>query len=115
MPLLDRPLVVLIDQASVSGAEATAAVRDLGLGRLVGERTAGIVAGAGLPYALDDGSVLLIDTSFARGADGEILDGIGVPPDDETPPTAAELSSGQDPALDQTIADLAGQSASPPG
>ncbi len=110
MPLLNQPPIVLIDHASVSGADAAAAaMRDLGLGRLVGERTGGIVAGAGIPYSLDDGSVLLIDTSFARGADGEILDGIGVPPNDETPPpTAADLSAGEDPGIVQAMADLAG-------
>ncbi|HTE83493.1 MAG TPA: S41 family peptidase [Dehalococcoidia bacterium] len=109
MPLLHQPLVMLIDRASVSAAEATAAaVRDLGLGRLVGQRTAGVVAGAGIPYSLDDGSLLFVDTSFGRGADGEILDGIGVPPDDETPaPTSADLSSGGDPAIIQALVVLA--------
>jgi hypothetical protein len=53
----------------------------------------GVAASAGVPFRLDDGSVLTIDTAFILGPRGEIIDGVGVPADQTAPPpTAAELS-----------------------
>jgi carboxyl-terminal processing protease len=111
--LLHQPLVVLVDGGSLSAAEVAAAdVRDLRLGRVVGERTAGVVAGAGLPFVLDDSSVLTIDTAAAFGPDGEIIDDIGVPVDREAPlPTPAQLSDGQDPGITAAVRELAIQRA----
>jgi carboxyl-terminal processing protease len=108
VPLLHQRLVVLIDGGSVSASELmAAAVRDLHLGHLVGERTAGVAAGAGLPFLLDDGSVLRIDTAFLLGPNAEIIDGIGVPADQAVPLTsAADLSSGSDPGIAQALRDL---------
>jgi carboxyl-terminal processing protease len=107
--LLEQPLVMLVDGGSLSAAEIAAAdMRDLGLGRLVGERTAGVVAGAGLPFVLDDGSVLTIDTAAGFGPDGEIIDGIGVPVDDEAAlPTPDQLARGQDPGITAALRELA--------
>jgi carboxyl-terminal processing protease len=107
--LLGQQLVMLVDGGSLSAAEMAAAdVRDVHLGRLVGERTAGVVAGAGLPFVLDDGSVLAIDTAAAFGPDGEIVDDIGVPVDRQAPlPTAAQLSAGQDPGISIALGELA--------
>jgi carboxyl-terminal processing protease len=107
--LVDQPLVMLVDGGSLSAAEIAAAdVRDLGLGRLVGARTAGIVAGAGLPFGLDDGSVLAIDTAAGFGPDGEIIDGIGVPVDRQAPlPTPDQLARGQDPGITAALRELA--------
>ena len=108
VPLLQRPVVLLVDGASLSAADQTsAAFRDLHVGRLVGERTAGVVAGPARPFALDDGSILAITTGFNRGPNGEIVDKVGVPVDDPTPlPSAADLSAGRDPAVDQGLRDL---------
>jgi carboxyl-terminal processing protease len=107
--LLDQPLVLLVDGGSLSAAETAAAdVKDLRLGSVIGERTAGIVAGAGLPFVLDDGSVLAIDTAAALGPDGEIIDGIGVPVDRQAPlPTPLQLARGQDPAITAALHELA--------
>jgi carboxyl-terminal processing protease len=104
LPLLHLPLVVLIDGACFSACEATAAaVHDLRLGRLVGERTGGKVAGPAGPWLLADGGLIEMPTTFMRGVDGEIVDGIGVPPDVAAPVTAGALSAGRDPALDQAL------------
>jgi carboxyl-terminal processing protease len=107
--LLDQPLVMLVDGGSLSAAEIAAAdVRDLGLGRLVGERTAGIVAGAGLPFVLDDGSVLTVNTAAGFGPDGEIIDGIGVPVDRQAAlATPDQLARGQDPGITAALRELA--------
>jgi carboxyl-terminal processing protease len=106
--LLQQPLVMLIDGGSLSAAEIAAAdVRDLRLGSLVGERTAGVVAGAGLPFALDDGSVLAIDTAAAYGPNREIIDDIGVPADQAAPlPTPRQLGRGQDPGITTALRKL---------
>jgi carboxyl-terminal processing protease len=107
MPPVHVPLVVLIDRGCASACDVTAAaVRDLHLGRLVGERTAGDAAGPAVPWFLGDGGILLIPVGFMHGAGGEIVDGIGVPPDEAAPATAAALSAGHDPALEQAQRDL---------
>lgn len=107
MPLVHAPLLVLIDRGCASACDVTAAaIRDLRLGRLVGERSAGDAAGPAQPWFLDDGGLLQIPVAFMRGARGEIVDGIGVPPDQPAPATAAALSAGRDPALEQARRDL---------
>jgi carboxyl-terminal processing protease len=108
--LIHQPLAVLVDGGSMSAAEAAAAdVRDLHLGVLVGARTAGVIAGAGIPFVLNDRSVLTIDTAAAFGPDGEIIDGIGVPVDDSAPlPTPTQLSDGHDPAITAALRALTG-------
>ncbi len=109
MPLLHVPLVVLIDRGCASACDVVAAaIHDLHLGRLVGERTAGDAAGPAQPWFLGDGSVLEIPVAFMRGAHGEIVDGIGVPPDDAAPLTAAALSAGHDPGIERALRDLQG-------
>jgi len=109
MPLLGVPLVALIDRGCASACDVTAAaIHDLRLGRLVGERTAGDVAGPAEPWFLGDGGVLQIPVAFMRGAKGEIEDGIGVPPDEEVAASPAALSAGRDIVLDRALADLGG-------
>ncbi|HZS88421.1 MAG TPA: S41 family peptidase [Chloroflexota bacterium] len=107
MPLLSVPLAVLIDRGCASACDVmAAAIHDLHLGRLIGERTAGDAAGPAYPWFLDDGGVLEIPAAFMRGANGEIVDGIGVPPDEPVPATPAALSAGHDPALGRALRDL---------
>jgi carboxyl-terminal processing protease len=109
MPLIQVPLVVLIDRGCASACDVTAAaIRDLHLGRLVGERTAGDAAGPAEPWFLADGGILEIPVAFMRGANGEIVDGIGVPPDEAAPVTAATLAAGDDPGIDRALHDLQG-------
>lgn len=110
VPLLRVPLIALIDGACASACDATAMdIHDLHLGRLIGERTAGAVSGPATFWGLDDGSAIEMPDLFMRGPDGEIVDGIGVPPDEETPLTAAALSGGHDPVLDRALHALQGR------
>lgn len=105
VPLMHLALAVLTDRRCASACDAFAgAVRDLGIGSLVGTRTAGAIAGAALSYFLNDGSVLQITAMLSLGVHGEMLNGIGVAPNYEAPLTAQELSRGQDPALAKAIA-----------
>jgi carboxyl-terminal processing protease len=104
MPLVHVPLVVLIDRGCASACDVVAAaVHDLRLGTLVGERTAGDAAGPATAWFLNDGGVLQIPVAFMRGAHGEIVDGIGVPPDVAAPVSAAALSAGHDPGIEQAL------------
>lgn len=103
VPLLHQPLAVLIDGGSASSSEIVAGtVRDFGLGRLIGERTGGALAGAEF-FGLGDGGGMEITEAHILGPKGERIDGIGVPPDDRVPTTAADLSAGHDPAVDQAV------------
>lgn len=107
LPLFHLHLVALIDRGCASACDATSMdIHDLHLGRLVGERTAGAVSGPSLNFSLDDGSLLSVPLAFMQGPAGEIPDGIGVPPDDQVYPTAAELASGHDPILEKALQDL---------
>ncbi|WP_439680992.1 S41 family peptidase [Embleya sp. MST-111070] len=102
-PLLHLPMVTLTDDGCASACEAFATgVKDLHLGTLIGTRTAGVNSGPARLYALaDNTSAIRFPSQRAIGANGEIVDGIGVPPDIYAPLTAADRSTGQDPALAQ--------------
>ncbi|MBE3010275.1 PDZ domain-containing protein [Microbispora sp. NEAU-D428] len=100
VPLLGLRLVVLTDRACASACEDfSAAVKDNGLGALVGTRTAGAVSGPAEPYLLDDGGVLLLPKVRHLGPARELIDTIGVPVDHEAPMTALDLAKGRDPGL----------------
>jgi len=104
-PLLHLPLAVLTDRNCLSACEAfSGAVKDLHLGTLIGTRTAGIVAGPGLAWALDDGSTLGLPATHDLSADHELIDGIGVAPDYYIPVTAQDLATGQDPDIAKALA-----------
>jgi len=108
-PLLHLPLVVLIDRDCVSACEAFAgAVKDLRLGTLVGTRTAGLVSAPAIAYQLNDGSLLYLPARHELGADHELINGIGVPPDYNLPLTGWDLSTGHDPGLAKALALLGG-------
>ncbi|NUP33454.1 MAG: peptidase, partial [Streptomycetaceae bacterium] len=103
VPLLSLPMVTLTDDGCASACEVFATgIKDLRLGTLVGTRTAGVNSGPARLYALNDNtSAIRFPSQRAIGADGEIVDGIGVPPDIYAPLTAADVSTGKDPALAQ--------------
>jgi carboxyl-terminal processing protease len=104
VPLLHQPLVVLTNRRCASACEELAgAVKDLGIGKLVGTRTAGAIAGVASGYFLNDGSTLGITMQFGLGAKGEKLDGIGVAPDYLLPLTAQDLSAGHDPDIEKAM------------
>jgi len=91
-----KPLVVLVNKNSASGAEIIAAgVRASGVGTVMGAQTAGCV-GIGQPRELPDGGLLLVTIARMEDAKtGEPLNGPGkgVVPDKLV---AAEQSSGTD-------------------
>ncbi|MES4905901.1 MULTISPECIES: S41 family peptidase [unclassified Streptomyces] len=107
-PLLNLPMVTLTDDGCASACEVFATgVKDLHLGALVGTRTAGVNSGPAHLYALNDHTSLIrLPSQRVIGANGEIIDGIGVPPDHYAPLTAADVSTGKDPALDKATAIL---------
>ncbi|WP_225849999.1 S41 family peptidase [Streptomyces sp. HPF1205] len=103
-PLLQLPMVTLTDDGCASACEVFATgVKDLHLGTLVGTRTAGVNAGPAFLYALNDGNLIRMPSQHVVGANGEIIDGVGVPPDHYAPLTAADLSGGKDPSLDKAV------------
>lgn len=91
-----KPLVVLVNKNSASGAEIIAAgVRANGVGTVMGDRTAGCV-GIGQPRELPDGGLLLVTIARMEDAKtGEPLNGPGkgVLPDK---PVAADANAGSD-------------------
>jgi carboxyl-terminal processing protease len=100
IPLLSLRLVALIDRGCASACEDfSAAVKDLGLGALVGTRTAGGVAGPASSYLLDDNSVLRLPEKHHLGPNKELINTIGVAADHHAPLTADDLSSGRDAAV----------------
>lgn len=105
-------LVVLVDSRSASASEMTARVVQLtGRGVVLGDRTAGAVMTSRMrglsigmervvPYAVN------VSESEVVMADGALLEGIGVTPDEIVLPSAAELAAGADPALAAALAKL---------
>lgn len=81
-----RPLVVLVDDGTASMGEIlAAALQEQGLGPLVGERTAGAVAGGRL-VPLSDGSALQVTALRIDSGLGTVLNRVGVTPDVEVRP-----------------------------
>lgn len=102
--LLGLPLAVLTSRDCASGCDAfSGAVKDLRLGTLIGDRTAGVVSGPAQMYALADGSVIGMPSQHMLGAAREVLDGVGVAPDRFVAQTADDLSAGRDPVVDDAV------------
>jgi carboxyl-terminal processing protease len=100
VPLLGLRLVALVDRGCASACDAfSAAVKDLGLGTLVGTRTAGGVAGPAASWLLDDNSLLRLPERHHLGPNKELINTIGAAADHHAPLTAEDLSSGRDPGL----------------
>ncbi len=102
--LLNVPFVALTDRRCASACDSfSSAVKDLKLGTLVGTRTAGAVSGPAEPFALDNGTALMLPRFHEIAANKEIVNTIGVAPDHYAPRTAADLSAGRDPGLDKAV------------
>ena len=81
-PHWNRPVVMVVDGRSRSGKELLAyAFKKQRLGPLVGSRTAGAVSAGGV-YLLPDGCALYLARASVK-VDGEVLEGVGVSPDEE--------------------------------
>jgi carboxyl-terminal processing protease len=104
VPLLNLKLVELTDHDCGSACDDfSAAVKDLGLGALVGTRTAGVVAGPFTTYLLNDGSQLQLPSTHHLGATKELIDTIGVAADYQEPLTAQDAATGRDRALTKAL------------
>ena len=93
----DGPVAVLVDGCSASTSEIFAGgLKDLGRGRIFGTLT----AGAALPsivVKLPNGDGFQYAFANYISAEGGVLEGVGVVPDQETPPTREALLQGGDP------------------
>lgn len=104
-----RPLVVLVDGDSASGAELVAgAIHDRGAGRLVGTRTfgKGVVQ---TMFPLPDGAAIKLTTARYFTPSGRNIDRVGIDPDVVVARPAGTVlgTPGRDPQLDRALALLA--------
>ncbi|MFI6291455.1 S41 family peptidase [Nonomuraea sp. NPDC050790] len=110
--LLGLPLVVLTDRGCASACEHfSAAVKDLGLGKLVGTRTAGAVSGPARPYLLSNNTILSFPSKHHLAPNREVVDRVGVAPDHHVPLTPEDAAAGRDAALVKALTLLPGGSA----
>ena len=106
VPLLHVPLAILIDAGSASSSELVAgAVKDLHAGIVVGQRSAGALAQAEF-FALDDGGGMEITEDRVLGANAEIVDGVGITPDESVVASPLDLSNGHDPVIYTAVSAL---------
>jgi carboxyl-terminal processing protease len=95
------PLVLLVDASTASMGEIFAAVlREHGAGPIIGTTTAGSVAG-GKTFALPDGAALEVTVREIATANGHVLNGSGVAPDEVV---SASEDDAEDVALQQATA-----------
>lgn len=102
-PRFEKPVAVLIDEASISAAEVMAGgMQDAGTAKIFGRRTAGLVLpsnvvrlsnGDGLQYALSD----------YQSLSGKTLEIEGVKPDFEIEVNQETLKDGSDPVLEAAV------------
>lgn len=118
-PVFSGKVVVLIDSQSGSASELFARVAQLEKrGVVVGDQSAGAVMQADLfPHHVTmNNTMILFAAQITRAnlvmSDGRSLENVGVSPDDQLPPTAADLHSGRDPALAHALS-LLGEKVSP--
>lgn len=98
-----KPIVLLINEPSLSDAEMTAAgFKELGLGTVIGMETyRWIIFTSG--RGLVDGSFYRLPSWGVYTLDGDNLEKTGVAPDIEIPKTFEDKLNGRDPQLDYAI------------
>ena len=97
--LLDKPMVVLVNRSSASGAEIVAgALADHDRAILIGEPTFGKGTMQVL-HELSDGSAVRVTSARWLTPNGHIIQGVGLPPDVPVTRTAADRAAGRDPVL----------------
>jgi len=105
----DKPIVLLINEQSLSDAEMTAAgFKALKLGRIVGNETYHWIiftSGAGLV----DGSSVRLPSWGCFSLDGKDLEKTGVTPDIKVINTFEDKIDGRDPQLDRAIDEILGK------
>jgi tricorn protease len=109
-----KPTIVLINEASISNAEAFPwGYKTLRLGRVVGVPTYGAVIGTG-GTDLIDGSLLRLPGIGAYTLDGIDLENNGCPPDIYVENTPADVLANRDRQLERAVAELLKQAAPGP-
>ncbi|MEV4896658.1 S41 family peptidase, partial [Nonomuraea sp. NPDC055795] len=107
--LLGLPFVVLTDRACASACEHfSAAVKDHGLGKLVGTRSAGAVSGPAQGYLLSNNTMLSLPSQHHLAPNREVIDRVGVAPDHYVPATPEDVAAGRDAALAKALTLLPG-------
>jgi C-terminal peptidase prc len=97
------PVAILVDEATASMGEIfAAAMRDHGVARVIGKRTAGSVAGAQV-FPLSDGSALQITVWEIYSGSGQRLNRDGVEPDDSLDTGPEDLDLGRDIPLETAV------------
>jgi tricorn protease len=99
------PVVTVADEfAGSDGDIVTAAIRDLGLGPVVGTRTWGGVVGIDGYRSLVDGtSITVPEFAFWFSSDGWGVENHGVDPDVEVLIAPGDLAAGRDPQLETAV------------
>jgi carboxyl-terminal processing protease len=102
-PLLTVPLAVIVDGGTASMGEIfAAAIRERGVGRVVGQPTAGAVAASRI-IPLTDGSALQLSVEQVYSGAGALLDRVGVQPDEEVALDLDALRQGRDTQLERAV------------
>jgi carboxyl-terminal processing protease len=103
---VQRPMAVMVNGGSASSSEIfTSAMQEYGRAVVVGERSAGALAGA-LLFPLPDGAGLQVAIEQVRtGRRNAVVDEVGITPDVEVADnrTAADYAAGRDPQLEAAI------------
>lgn len=101
--VIRAPVVVLVDQDSASGSEIlAAAIRDYGVGQIVGTRSSGNVGVASL-IPLPDGSGVQITEQRYLTSKQQRIDRVGLEPDATVALTEADLVAGRDPQVIRAV------------
>lgn len=102
-PRYDKPVAVLIDEASISAAEVMAGgMQDAGTAKLFGSRTAGLVLPSNV-VRLSNGDGLQYAMSDYHSLSGRTLEIEGVKPDVEIEVNRESVQDGADPVLAAAI------------
>ncbi len=100
-PRFDKPLAVLIDDCSISAAEImSGGLRDLGLARVFGGRSAGLVLPSTV-IKLPNGDGFQFVVANYASASGKVLEGEGVEPHEVIEFDRADLKGNRDPVLER--------------
>jgi carboxyl-terminal processing protease len=99
----DVPITVLVSERTSSGGESLAsALRENGIGYLVGKHTFGSLGGADRA-PLQDGSVLTVETRRCLSGQGQEIEHVGLEPDQTVELDPALLAEGKDSQLDAAL------------
>jgi len=103
------PIAVIVNSGTGSGGELVpSALRENGVGYLVGAHTRGSLAG-GQIFPLDDGSSLTIAVDARRSGQGQEIEHVGLEPDQVVDLDLTALAEGHDTQLEAALGYLKGK------